>query len=228
VTPRVHAEWRNRVAAEYRSAALAAGVLRGAIVAGLPEDLLHTALRIVRDELDHASLSHGALVALGGDDTPVPLHVGDLAGPPTGDLLGDLVDSVVRDFCLGETFAVPLFHAMRQDARHPAVVPVLTRILADEAIHRQFGWDALDALLQRVPGVRERLETQLPGWLGGVRAAYAESTAHAPPLSEDERGAGLLAPARYRELFWDTVRTDVARRFGARGIAVPREYAGVD
>jgi hypothetical protein len=228
VTARIEAEWRNRVAAEYRSAALAASVLRSGIVAGWPEDLLHTALRIVRDELDHAALSHGVVVALGGEDAPVPLAVADLAGPPGGDLLGDLIDSVVRDFCLGETFAVPLFQVMRQGSRHPAVVPVLTRILADEAIHRQFGWDALDALIeQHGAPVCDRIGERLDRWLGGFRAAYA-GTEDGDPLTKDEREAGLLAGAQYREVFWATARGDVARRFAARGISVPHEVAPVD
>ncbi|MEZ4237604.1 MAG: hypothetical protein R3F59_15940 [Myxococcota bacterium] len=67
----------------------------------------------------------------------------------------------MRDFCLGETPAVPLFRAMQARAAHPAVAPVLRRILADEAVHRAFGWEALDWLLEaqgrRGAGPRRRL-----------------------------------------------------------------------
>ena len=59
-----------------------------------------------------------------------------------------LVDAVVASFCLGETFAVPLFNAMREHTTFPLAKRVLERVLRDEAIHRQFGWDALDALLE--------------------------------------------------------------------------------
>ncbi|MEQ1507683.1 MAG: ferritin-like domain-containing protein [Myxococcota bacterium] len=223
MTARVWAEWRNRVVAEYRSAASAAAVVHDGIVAGLPAPLLHTGLRIVRDELDHAELSHRCLEALGGGDAPIPLTPAELVGPRSDHPLADLVDAVVREFCLGETLAVPLFAAMRRDASHPAVVPVLTRILADEAIHRQFGWDALDALLERDPdGVRDHVAARLPGWLAGYRASYAPDDADTGPdaLTPDERAAGLLAVPQYRAVFWDTVTGDLGRRLAARGLSV--------
>ncbi|MEZ4235599.1 MAG: ferritin-like domain-containing protein [Myxococcota bacterium] len=221
MTPRVQAEWRNRVAAEYRSAALAADVLRGAIAAGAPEALLHTALRIVRDELDHAALSHQAMVALGGDDVPVALDAARLAGGE-GPVLARLVDGVVRDFCLGETLAVPLFREMQARAAHPAVVPVLRRILADEAVHRAFGWDALDWLLEaHGEPIRAHVAERLPGWLAGLRAAYApDPLPEAPPLADAECDAGLLDPARYHAVFHDTLQGGLARRLAARGLAV--------
>ncbi len=217
MTPRVHEEWRQRVAAEYRSAALTAQVLHWGIVAAFPEDLLHVALRIVHDELDHAALSHTCLVALGGGDAPVPMDVGTLSAPPTAGVLGGLVDSVLVNFCLGETFAVPLFDAMRRQATHPAVAPVILRVLQDEAIHRQFGWDALDELLERGAPVRDRIAAQLPGAIEGFRRAYAPDH-DAPPLSPEERAAGLLDHADYRRVFTETLEGDVVPRLRKRGL----------
>ena len=75
MTPRVVEEWRRRVAAEYGSAGITAQVLTWGIQAGLPAPLLHTAARIVRDELDHAELSHGVVQALGGDGKIGRAHV---------------------------------------------------------------------------------------------------------------------------------------------------------
>ena len=66
------------MAAEYGSAGITAQVLTWGIQAGLPAPLLHTAARIVRDELDHAELSHGVVQALGGDGTAVDLATEDL------------------------------------------------------------------------------------------------------------------------------------------------------
>lgn len=220
---RITAEWSARVAAEYRSAALTAQVLHWAVLAAFPEELLHTALRIVRDELDHASLSHQCLVELGGADVPVPLDVAGLAEPPTDGVLGGLVDSVVKNFCLGETFAVPLFDAMRRNATHPAVRPVITRVLKDEAVHRQFGWDALDELLGRDPGVAARVAARLPGWIDAFREAYAPD-ADGEALTDEERAAGLLDLQRYREVFWTTLQGDVATKLERRGFALPEAY----
>ena len=210
------------MAAEYRSAALTAQVLHWSVVAAFPEELLHTLLRVVRDELDHATLSHECLVALGGADVPIPLDAEALAETADG-VLGGLVDSVLKNFCLGETFAVPLFDAMRRGATHPAVRPVITRVLQDEAIHRQLGWDLLDELLLRGPGVRDRVEQRLPGWLAAFREAYAPE-ADGEPLTDEERAAGLLDLSRYREVFWTTVRGDVARQLERRGLSLPEAF----
>lgn len=218
-SPRVIAEWRNRVAAEYRSSALTAALVHRAILAGFPEPLLHTGLRIVRDELDHASLSHTCLIQLGGGNQPVELHVDTLSNPTPDNLLASLVDTVVRDFCLGETLAVPLFAAMRRGTTHPAVLPVMTRVLADEAIHRQFGWDALDELLARDGGgVRSYVGDKLPVWLHAMRDAYA-AEGDGEPLTDTERAVGLIDRAEYRAVFWDTIDHDLARRFGSREIS---------
>lgn len=224
MTERVFREWRNRVAAEYRSAALTAQVSHWMIQCGFPDPLLHTALRIVRDELDHASLSHECLLALGGEDEPAAVDVSHLAEPTRAGPLGDLLTSVTRNFCLGETLAVPLFNAMRAHTSHPAARKVLTRVLQDEAIHRAFGWDALDALLEfDADGVRAGVSAQLPAML----ASFERSYAFAPTLddlTDEERSMGLLSLADYAEVFWKTARGDISKRFAARQIAVPEPY----
>jgi len=218
---RIHREWRNRVRAEYTSAAITAQVVHWMLQCGVEESLVHVALRIVRDEMDHARLSHEALVALGGSEAPSVLHPDHLAMAPASEgVLASLVDSVVRNFCLGETFAVPLFHAMRENASHPSVLPMLTRVLKDEAVHRAFGWDMLDHLVEREPeGVRARTEHLLPGWL----QAYANSYAHSPEatqLSEQEQAAGMLAPSEYNRIFHETVQETLVPWFLQRGIAL--------
>ncbi len=192
-------------------------MLAWSITAGLPTPLLHTAARIVRDELDHAALAHAALVALGGADTPVDLSADRLHVPAGKGLLADLSRAVLRDFCLGETLAVPYFAEMRRRATHPAVAPVLDRVLADEAAHRAFGWDALDALIALDPGVRPWTEARLPA-LRATFAAY-EAPPDAPPLTDAERACGLLDNAEYGALFARTWAEDIAPRFARRDIA---------
>ncbi len=192
-------------------------MLAWSITAGLPTPLLHTAARIVRDELDHAALAHAALVALGGADTPVDLSADRLHVPAGKGLLADLSRAVLRDFCLGETLAVPYFAEMRRRATHPAVAPVLDRVLADEAAHRAFGWDALDALIALDPGVRPWTEARLPA-LRATFAAY-EAPPDALPLTDAERACGLLDNAEYGALFARTWAEDIAPRFARRDIA---------
>lgn len=214
-------EWRSRVAAEYRSAAITAQLLHWLIQAGLDPALVDTALRIVRDELDHAALSHDVLLALGALDAPAPVQLETLAEPlDPGGVLPSLLDSALRNFCLGETFAVPLFQAMRAGTTHPEAKAALDRILRDEAVHRAFGWTLLDALLEiDADAVRARSEAKLPALLETFRRGYAPDAA-TTPITDDERAVGLLDLAEYRRVYGETV-DDLRRRFGKRGIHVP-------
>ena len=218
-TDRVRAEWRNRVLAEYTSAAHTAQVLHWTIQCGLPDEIHRIAIRIVGDELDHAQLSHQCLVAFGGEDLPTGLDVQRLAlssaaeGP-----LASLVDAIVSGFCLGETFAVPLFNAMRVHTRHPMASKVLERVLQDEAIHRGFGWDALDALLEIDPqGVRARVKQQLPRNLAQYHGAYGDFP-DVEPLTDEERSCGLLDYERYLEIHNVTLQKVIMPWFERRGI----------
>lgn len=221
-TDRVRREWRNRVIAEYTSAAVTARVLHLSIVCGLERPLLDTASRIVRDELDHAALCDEARVAFGDTDAPLELDIGRLQPPPHPDgPLADLLHHVVRSFCLGETFAVPLFAAMREHTTHPDALSVLTRVLRDEAVHRAFGWDALDALLAMDPaGVASRVEAWLPSFVEGYRRAYRDVPA-TEPLTEDELACGLLSLDDYARIHDETLARVIGPRLVDRGLAAP-------
>lgn len=217
-TDRARQEWANRVRAEYRSAVQAARTVHLLLLCGLDEDLARAGMQIVADELDHARLSHEVRLALGGGDDPVPVEMA-LPSPPEAPLL-ELVDLAVRDFCLGETFAVPLFAALRLEGTLPEVRSALDRILRDEARHRQFGWDLLDALLELDgPTVRAHIERQLPGWLALFRAAYGLERP-APPLTPEESAAGLMPPSSYREVHDRCLAQDIGPRFADRGLRV--------
>lgn len=218
MTERVQLEWARRVAAEYRSAAVAAQALTWGIQVGLPPDLLTTATRIVTDELEHAALSHGCLSALGGEAVPVDLRAEQLEVPGLGGPFASLTSLIVHNFCLGETLAVPLFAAMRARATHPATRPALDRILLDEAVHRAFGWDTLDALLPLDPGLPTWIAARLPTLLSNFEGYRAPPGA--PPLSAAERACGLLDHEEYAEIFAATWREDIVPRFERRGIGV--------
>ena len=215
---RAQAEWANRVVAEYTSAAHTAQVLHLLLQCGLTDGLEQTAMRIVADELEHARLSHDCLLALGGAAAALPVDHSRLrvSDDPAGPL-ATLVDLVVHDFCLGETFAVPLFLEMRGAARLPAARVALDRIVVDEAVHRAFGWSALDALLAADgPGVRARVAPRLPGWLADFQRSYG--AVDGPDPTAEEVAAGLLAPGRYRALYAATLRDEIVPRLGRRGL----------
>lgn len=215
----IHREWANRVAAEYRSAATTAQLLHGLIRCGMPDPLISAAMRIVRDELDHAGISREALIALGGDPGAVPdLTPDDLADPvdPAGPL-ATICMQVVRNFCLGETLAVPLFAAMRAGTDHPQIRPALDRILRDEANHRAFGWEALQALIEADPGVRPFVAARLPGWIHGFYLAYG-APRPPQPFSDAEQAAGLLPMPDYHRIYAEAMAGDILPRFAVLGI----------
>ncbi len=218
-------EWQRRVAAEYRSAALTAQIAHWMTVVGMPHELVVAALDVVRDELDHAALSTEAMLHYGGADPPA-LHPSTLVWParPEG-LLASLVDSLLRNFCLGETLAVPLFQAMWKTVRDDVARAVVQRVLKDEARHRQLGWDVLDELLARDPGVAAFCAARLPEHLDAAETAYAFAPV-GPEPSPSEAAAGLIGPAEYHRIFWATVRGDLADRFARRGIALPARWSG--
>ncbi len=222
IPTRAQAEWAARVRAEYHSAALTARVLHLGIAVGLPREVLQQAGRVVQDELDHAELSHACMCAVGAADLPIALDLPTLL-PPPGDVppLQELLEHVVRSFCLGETLAVPLFRAMSQTTTQPTCRAALDRILRDEANHRALGWTLLDCLLDIDPaGVRAHVSALLPKTLAGFRRSYG-CVPDGPPLTEDERSVGLLAPADYRRIFREAWQSDIEPRFVARNISTP-------
>lgn len=223
MSTRLLQEWGNRVRAEYGSAGLAAQATHWMIRCAFPEELVQVGLRVVSDELEHARLSHAVVVAMGGDSGPMHLDIQATAAPeaPEG-VLASLVDTVLRNFCLGETFAVPLFQAMRATTTQPVAREALDRILRDEAVHRAFGWDALDVLLEiDGAGVRHRIQQRLPSSLSWFAHAYAGALDHAP-LTEEEAACGLLAGRDYAAIHDRCLAEQILPRFERRGILLLR------
>ena len=222
MTPRVQAEWHNRVKAEYGSAAIAARMLQFLIVVGASDKLINTCMRIVRDELDHARLSYECLVAFGGADLSVSIHADGLPTIPSTDLiLPQLLDELTQSFLLGESFAVPLFHGMYANTQNPQAHAMLTRVLQDEATHRAFGWEVLDSLLQRPNNeIRSYISARLPELLSAFKLAYAPEDAQ-DTLSQEELRYGLMQPSEYRRIWETCYKEDISQRFRLRNIKCP-------
>ena len=223
---RVIDEWCRRVEAEYRSTAIASNLALWLVQVGASPDLVKAALRIAREELAHATMSHAVYVAacrpgpaadLGLDRAT--LELSRTEGDP---LEWDLTRACLEVFCLGETVAVRLFKELRQRCDVPVARRVLDRVLKDEVGHREFGWTLLAWLLdhpQHGPALRSLVRAELPGAFARIRALYGPEALQAQStLPRHDARWGLMPPARYGQLLQACFEKDYAPRFRKLGI----------
>lgn len=214
---RVGIEWLRRVEAEYTSAAITAQLVQWLIRLGVSPDLIRDGLRIIDDELEHASLSHAAATEAGVDERPtlVQERLG-LRRRPDRPLLVDAALQSVEVFCLGETVAVPLFVAMREACTAPVARRALDRIVRDEVRHRDFGWSLLGWLVETHGDDMRRLVAEaLPDMFTRLRKSYGQSdyTMRVDEPDQTDARWGLIPSPRYHEILLRTLERDYVPRF---------------
>lgn len=215
-----------RVVAEYRSAAITQHLTLWLIQIGASPDLIRAGLRITDDELVHAEMAHGVLTAAGGAlDGPLErAHLG-LDRDAAVELEIDVARIVAEVFCLGETVAVPLFSALRRGCTVPIARAALDRVLEDEVRHRDFGWQALEWLLQAAPpalDLRGVVQAELGDMLRRQMQSYAGQMGRYTP---DEIAWGLMDPPRYGVILAETLARTYVPRFDALGIDAAHAWA---
>lgn len=216
----VQREWERRVIAEYRSASITHHLVLWLIQMAASPDLIVDGLRIVKDELAHADLSHKTLAKAGGQmRAAIPRETLGLTRDEREPLEHAVARVCVDTFCLGETVAVPLFKVLREGCEVPVARRALDRILRDEVRHRDFGWALLDHLLELPPhlGMRPFIERELPRLFARIRRSYGPDVALAESIAAEDRRWGLMPDARYRQILERTVTRDWVPRFKARG-----------
>lgn len=219
---RVRRQWVAQVQVEYASAARTAELLHWLIQLGVSPDTLETCRRVVADELVHAELSRDTVVAAGGDAAAIPIDPATLVltHEQGGSLPARALGAVAAIFCCGESLAVPLFLEMRREATEPAAVTALDRIVKDEAVHRAFGWNALDELLERFgDDGRALLASRLPAYIEEARTTY---TGRAFERSDVHRAFGLIDIERYEALTETCIQDVLLPRFRALGVLADR------
>lgn len=233
VSDRVRAEWRNRIEAEYRSAAASAEMSLWLMRIAASPDLIRSALRIADDEIEHARMSSEVYAEAGGEEPPdiQPGELGLLRRHPVP-LDQDVVRNALAVFCLGETVAVPLFAHLRSGCVEPVARAALDRILLDEVRHRDFGWDLLGWMVERDPEHRRLIETHLPAGFaelevayGGTRAARL-ADAGAEAIDDADRRWGLAPAAEYAEILERSIDRDFTPRFAELGIDAAAAWSG--
>ncbi len=220
---RVRVEWRNRIAAEYGSAAITQHFVLWLIQVGASPELIDDGLAIVRDELTHAALSTEVHRAAGGDAPPA-IDRASLALPrrPEVALELDLLRAGLQVFCLGETVAVPLFAHLRSRATVAIARRALDRILKDEVRHRDFGWAFLDwlATTPMSPALPGLIAAELPTLFAGLERNYGAAAGDPVPdaATDAERAWGLAPAGEYATILAATFDRDYRPRFTARGV----------
>jgi len=219
-------EWLRRVDAEYRSTAIASHLSLWLVQIAASPDLVKAVLRIAREELGHATLSHrvylAACRAARTPPRPLALDRASLAldrreGEP---LEHDVARACVQVFCLGETVAVRLFKELRQRCEIPVARRALDRVLRDEVGHRDFGWTLLAWLLAHPTqgaSVRTLVTRELPAALSALREHYGPRGLPADVRRADARW-GLMPPARYGEILRVCFAKDYVPRFARVGV----------
>jgi len=218
---RVQLEWLRRVEAEYRSAAITQHLTLWLIQIGASPDLIHDGLRIVKDELAHASLSHRTYVAAGGTGGPTLARESlALVRRDADPLENDVLRVCVDVYCLGETVAVRLFKELRERCSVPTARRALDRVLKDEVRHRDFGWALLGWLFEtpHAEALRAIVEKELPASLRRIRRMYAPDELREEPLSPADAAWGLMPVARYAAQLEKTFERDYIPRFAKLGI----------
>ncbi len=234
----VRGEWRNRIAAEYGSAAITQHLTLWLIQVGASPELIDDGLRIVKDELEHARLSHEVYAAAGGAAPPALDRANlELYRRLDRPLEVDLLRAAIQIFALGETVAVPLFKHLREGTTVAVARAALDRVLRDEVHHRDFGWTLLDWFLTTplAADVPALVVADLPAMFGGLERNYGQADFGAgkgvtaavapPPFDAADRAWGLAPAHEYAAILARTFDRDYLPRFRARGIDPTEAWA---
>ncbi|PCC74341.1 hypothetical protein SAMN02745121_04442 [Nannocystis exedens] len=191
--------WAAVAALEHASVASFSAFTLDLMALGAPPELLAEAQRAALDEIEHARVAWSLASLWSGR----PLGPGPLAldGFPSGHVLEDIVEALVRDGCVGETLGAAEAQLCAELAAHPVLAARLADIAADETRHAAFAWRTLRWLLAG-HGPAVRLVA-----LATVAELRAELAADLPPDDAHPAapGWGLLRPrtrrAHHREAF---------------------------
>lgn len=132
---------------EHASIAAFARFIMDLLALGAPPSLVMDAQGALADELDHALVCFGLASAYAGAECgPGAIDVAD-AMQRSDD--GDILDTVFREMCIGETRAAMEVAESALRATEPTVRAALERIAEDETRHATLGWKFVKWLLDK-------------------------------------------------------------------------------
>jgi hypothetical protein len=157
--------WRMRMASEYASARVFAGLVPQLMRAGVAHGHIARVSAMVGQELDHGLLCARVVSALGGDPEHAYPELTDIPAHEDASPVEAVLRNVISVGCCSETVAVALVSTEREQATAPALQEVLEKILSDEAKHSRFGWRLVGEL---GPGLDAKMRERLTAYLVAV------------------------------------------------------------
>lgn len=218
----VQATWLRQARTEYAAASLVAEMTHWLIALGLGPDLLVRATRVVSDEIRHATICRELYVHAGGatdavELTPRQLRHADDANAP----MHLRAITAVGELACEESVALGVFRMRLDNATDPVAEDVCRVILRDEATHRVFALDALDALVDLLGHdvVRNWVRPRLAWWLRIYLGATVRPDE--PKVPERALAFGVLDRAPHWLAMQQTVADDVIPQLQRRGLLEP-------
>ncbi|MCB9546118.1 MAG: ferritin-like domain-containing protein [Myxococcales bacterium] len=215
----VQRTWFRQARTEYTAASLVAEMTHWLIRLGVGPDLLVRATRVVSDEVRHATICRELYVHVGGDPGPVALNPRALAHADDPDAPTHLrAITAAGELACEESVALTVFRMRLENARDPMAREVCEVILRDEATHRVFAWDTLDALTALVgqEATRAWVRPRIAWWLRTYLGAKLRPVE--PTFPPEDLAFGLIDRRAHWAAMRQTVEAQVLPRFQSRGL----------
>jgi hypothetical protein len=212
-------QWLRQSRTEYMAASLISEMTHWLITLGVNPELLVRARRVVSDEVRHATICRELYLHAGGPPAPVELDPRQLShrDDPEAPLHLRALTAAGELAC-EESVALAVFRLRLANATEPMAREVCEIILREEATHRTFAWDTLDALVQMVgkATAREWVRPRLAWWLRIYLGATLRE--QEPVYSARALGFGLVDRREQWAAMRATVTSDLLPRFKKRGL----------
>lgn len=214
--------WAERMKAEHRSVAVFGQLAVQLIEANAPIDMVTVVFRMAQDELVHTEVCGRVLEAL-GVEAAIERDVGvePMARHEGISPLSRALRNTIYTTCLSEMVAVARL-ADSLERSGPEVRPAIRAILADEVMHGQFGFLALDALQDRLDTeTRADLDAYLPLAFGVLERELVRGSREPRPGAV---ALGVIESGRAREVFYEVIAEAIVPGLEARGLAATRAW----
>lgn len=215
----VQATWFRQSRTEYMAASLVSEMTHWLISLGLRPDLLVRATRVISDEIRHATICHELYLHAGGAPEPVALEPHQLRHSDDPDAPMHLrAITAAGELACEESVALTVFRMRLENATDPVAREVCEVILRDEATHRAFAWELLDALRAQLGQevVRDWARPRIAWWLRIYLGASLR--ADEPRYNNKALSYGLIDRRAHWTAMRQTVEDDVIPRFQERGL----------